>query len=93
MTAAWHHAIRKARLHQGLCPSCGTSLKQGYGFFPGGLGAYEACPNRRCIDPHFQGWPDHELEGHAPEADCSAAGASTDMTARSPSSPTIDQKC
>jgi hypothetical protein len=51
----------------------------------GGIGAYVACPNQFCTDPYFQKWPDPEMEGCAPEADCTAAGTSADMTARNPS--------
>ena len=85
MTPAWFHAVRAQRLRQGLCPGCGRVLVQGYGLMGGTIGAYTVCTSHRCDDPFMEVWADHEMEGGAPEADCTAAGASTEMTARSPS--------
>lgn len=86
MTPAWFYALRRQRFRQGLCPGCGGKITQGYGLMDGHIGVYEVCLNRHCNDPYHEVWPDHELEGCASEADWTAAGASTEMTTRNPSS-------
>lgn len=85
MTAAWNHALRRSRARQGLCPSCGSELEHGYGLMGGGIGVYEYCANTSCVEPHFNKWPDPEMEGPAPEASDDAAGSRPAMTAQSPS--------
>lgn len=85
MTAAWQHAVRRSRLRHGLCPGCGGKITMGYGLMGGNIGPYQVCLNRRCPDPHFETWPDPEMEEPASEADCTAAGASAERTVRSSS--------
>lgn len=68
VTAAFQHALRRSRAKQGLCPSCGGPIEQGYGLMGGGIGVYEYCGSTSCVEPYFNKWPDHEMEGPAPEA-------------------------
>ena len=84
MTAAWTHALHKARLDAYQCPSCGKPLQTGYGFAGGGMGAYTYCGNSRCLDPYFIKYLDPEMDEHTVDVP-EDAGINATMKPRSSS--------
>ena len=93
MTAAWRHAVAKERLERDCCPACDTPLETGYGLAGGGFGPYEYCPSRRCLNPYFSKYPEHEeLEEHPIDAAEAAVGLDTMKSGSSSSLPSKEEQ-